>query len=283
MGKRKTRMATVTNVNEANYALAESQAIFDSYRKKICAATGDDHRGMGVFMHLRTASDPKDTTIMRANYDTFYSFAILDLRECPATLVMPPRKRYQSAWLVDEEHYNPFAVNEPGSFAIDEDGVGNRCGPRHESKVPKDCRGKGSQGEHLLWKEGIDLSASPQLRHCLRFGGPDRRAGCLLALHALRAPIRLQPQSQRCPGESLLVRHRLRCRWERQHREVQHQQRVRCPERGQVLHDSLRSRGGRGPAKLHGHQRGLELHLAALPAHRGLFSGCLAIARAHGH
>ena len=39
---------------------------------------------------------------------------------------MPPRTRYQSAWLVDEEHYNPFAVNEPGSFTIDEDGVGNR-------------------------------------------------------------------------------------------------------------------------------------------------------------
>ena len=44
-----------------------------------------------------------------------YSFAVLDLM-APATFVMPETVgRYQSAFVITEEHYNPFAYAEPGT------------------------------------------------------------------------------------------------------------------------------------------------------------------------
>jgi len=68
-----------TILTDENYALAESQVIFKAYLSKIAAATNTD--GMGVFMHNRKALDPKDKTVVRINFDTQYSSAILDLTE----------------------------------------------------------------------------------------------------------------------------------------------------------------------------------------------------------
>ena len=117
--KTATQPCTVT---EGNYALAESQIIFKDYMTKIASATQTN--GMGVFMHNRQAPDPNDKTIVRINFDTRYSFALLDLTE-EATLVMPETNgRYQSAWFVTEEHYNPMAINQPGTYKINEKNMG---------------------------------------------------------------------------------------------------------------------------------------------------------------
>lgn len=111
-------------VTDENYALAETQVIFADYVKKIAAATGTD--GVGVFMHNEKGADPKDKTIMRSNFDTLYSFALLDLAE-PAILTMPETDgRYQSAWFIDEDHYNPYALTTPGEHEITQENVGNR-------------------------------------------------------------------------------------------------------------------------------------------------------------
>ena len=116
--------AEYTAVTDENYALAETQIIIEGYIKKIAAATGTD--GVGVFMHNKKGADPKDRTIMRINFDTLYSFAVVDLKE-DLTLVMPETNgRYQTAWIISEEHYNPGALDKPGKHKVTQEWVGTR-------------------------------------------------------------------------------------------------------------------------------------------------------------
>jgi hypothetical protein len=113
-----------TTVTKANYALAETQVIFSDYIKKIAKATCSN--GVGKMMYLSTAADPKDKTIVRANFDTLYAFAVLDLSS-PAQLVLPDNDgRYQSAWIISENHYNPYGINKPGSYTITRENVGEQ-------------------------------------------------------------------------------------------------------------------------------------------------------------
>ena len=113
-----------TVVTEENYALAESQVILGSYVQKIAASTNTN--GMGGWLHLRKAADPKDRTIMRINFDTIYSSAIVDLTE-DAVLTMPETGgRYQSAWIITDEHYNPMSFVEPGTYTLTRENVGSR-------------------------------------------------------------------------------------------------------------------------------------------------------------
>ena len=114
--------AKTTKVTAENYGLAETQQIMSGYVKKIAKATGTD--GVGVIMHIREGADPKDKTIMRSNFDTIYSWVVLDLSE-PATIVMPDTKgRYQTAWVISEEHYNPFAFDKAGEYTLTKESVG---------------------------------------------------------------------------------------------------------------------------------------------------------------
>ena len=114
----------ITVLTDENYGLAESQFIFKKYIKDIAAVTKTD--GMGVFMHNKKAADPKDRTVVRINFDTQYSVAVLDLNQ-DATLTMPETDgRYQTAWFITEEHYNPMAINSPGTYTITQNKTGSR-------------------------------------------------------------------------------------------------------------------------------------------------------------
>ena len=113
-----------TPITTENYGLAESQVIFTSYVEKIATATNTN--GLGVFMHNKKGADPKDRTVMRINLDTLYSLAILNLTE-GATLIMHDiNGRYQTAWIISEEHYNPFAFNSAGGYTLTQENVGTR-------------------------------------------------------------------------------------------------------------------------------------------------------------
>ncbi len=113
-----------TVVTDENYGLAESEVIFSEYVKKISDATNSN--GVGVLMHLKTGADPKDRTIMRINFDTIYSTAVVDLTE-DAVLTMPETNgRYQTAWIITDEHYNPMAFVEPGTHTLTQENVGRR-------------------------------------------------------------------------------------------------------------------------------------------------------------
>jgi len=112
-----------TVVSDENYALAETQVIFTKYMKKIAAATKTN--GVGVLLNNKKGADPKDHTVMRINFDTLYSFAIVDLNE-DLTLTMPETGgRYQSAWIITEEHYNPMAIEKPGVYTLTKKNVGS--------------------------------------------------------------------------------------------------------------------------------------------------------------
>jgi hypothetical protein len=113
-----------TVVTDENYSQAESEIIIANYIKRIAGATGTN--GLGQWKHSREGADPKDRTVMRINFDTVYSFLILDLTE-PATLTMPETDgRYQSAWVITDEHYNPMAFVEPGTYTLTQENVGRR-------------------------------------------------------------------------------------------------------------------------------------------------------------
>ncbi len=113
-----------TMVTDENYSQAESEIIIADYIKRIAAATGTN--GLGQWEHSREGADPNDRTVMRINFDTVYSFLILDLTE-PATLTMPETDgRYQSAWIITDEHYNPMAFVEPGTYTLTQENVGRR-------------------------------------------------------------------------------------------------------------------------------------------------------------
>lgn len=111
-------------VTDENYAVAETQVIFTDYRDRIAKVTNTG--GTGVFMHNTDAANPNDKTVVRINFDTRYSMCLLDLKE-DAILTMPQTNgRYQSAWFVTEEHYNPMAFTSPGTYTITQEEVGCR-------------------------------------------------------------------------------------------------------------------------------------------------------------
>jgi hypothetical protein len=114
--------AKTTVVTDENYSLAETDGIMEGYVKKIAAATNTS--GVGVFMHNKKGADPKDRTIMRINFDTLYSFAVVDLTD-DLTLTMPETDgRYQSAWIVSEDAYYPGAFTTPGEHKITSEWIG---------------------------------------------------------------------------------------------------------------------------------------------------------------
>ena len=114
----------LTQVTDENYALAETQVIFTDYVSRIAKATKTN--GTGILIHKRQAPDPADKTVVRINFDTRYSFAVLDLTH-DATLVLPETNgRYQSAWFITEEHYNPLGINNPGTYKITQKEMGSR-------------------------------------------------------------------------------------------------------------------------------------------------------------
>lgn len=113
----------VTPLTKANYAVAETEVILADYVRKIAKGTCSD--GMGVFLHQQSAMDPAERSILRPNFDTLYSFAVLDLNQ-PATVVLPDTDRYQILEVVDEEHWIPLISDKPGSYTLTKKEMGSR-------------------------------------------------------------------------------------------------------------------------------------------------------------
>ena len=118
-----TTATVVTPVTKANYAVAETEVILEDYVRKI--AKGTCGTGVGEFLHLSQAMDPADRTILRPNFDTLYSFAVLDL-DSPATVVLPETDRYQILEVVDEEHWIPVVSDKPGRYELTKEAIGSR-------------------------------------------------------------------------------------------------------------------------------------------------------------
>ena len=119
----KKASSTTSSVNKDNYAFAETEIILGDYVQKIAQATCSE--GMGVFMHFRKAMDPKDRTILRPNFDTLYSAAVVDLKS-PATITLPVSDRLQILEVVSADHWIPLVSSKPGAYEITEEMVGSR-------------------------------------------------------------------------------------------------------------------------------------------------------------
>ena len=117
------RGTALTPVTKANYANAETEVILADYVAKI--AKGSCSAGVGEFLHLKGAMDPNDRTILRPNFDTLYSFAVLDL-DRPATIVLPETDRYQILEVVDEDHWIPLVSDQPGRYELTKESMGSR-------------------------------------------------------------------------------------------------------------------------------------------------------------
>ena len=114
---------TVVPVTKENYSEAETQTIFAKYINNVATATCTG--GLGTILNLQKAADPKDRTVIRINFDTLYSWLILDLTT-PATFTLPQTNgRYQSAMVVNGQGY-VYVEKDPGDYTLTEDEVGSR-------------------------------------------------------------------------------------------------------------------------------------------------------------
>lgn len=87
--------------------------------------------GVNKLFHFRQPTPLDHQTIVRMNKDTLYSMGIVDTAG-GATITMPsiPAGRYASIYLVDNDHYVPFVIYEPGTHELPRDtryvGIGVR-------------------------------------------------------------------------------------------------------------------------------------------------------------
>ena len=110
-------------VTKVNYSEAETQTVFARYITDF--AKGTCTGGLGAILNLQKAADPKDRTVIRINFDTLYSWLILDLTT-PATFTLPQTNgRCQSAMVINGQGY-VYVEKEPGDYTLTEDEVGSR-------------------------------------------------------------------------------------------------------------------------------------------------------------
>ena len=81
----------------------------------------------GMFKHTREVAPVDKQLIVRLNRDTIYSSGVFDLDAGPVTITMPdPGARFLSAFLINEDHYNPAVFYGAGTHALTRQDVGTR-------------------------------------------------------------------------------------------------------------------------------------------------------------
>src|SRR4029077_18616608 len=103
-----------------NFARAESDLYFGNAVK--------DAGGTGKFYHPREPMQIDRQTVIRANRDTLYSSALIDLDAGPVTVTLPDAgKRFRSMQVINEDHYVVGNVEyRPGTYTFDRKTVGTR-------------------------------------------------------------------------------------------------------------------------------------------------------------
>lgn len=76
--------------------------------------------GVGAFFHYREPMPIDHQTVVRANRDTLYSAALIDLDAGPATVTIPEAgDRFISVMVIDQDHYVPAVFYAAGEHVID--------------------------------------------------------------------------------------------------------------------------------------------------------------------
>jgi len=82
--------------------------------------------GLAAFYHYREPMQVEHQTVVRANRDTLYSSAVVDLDPGPVTVTLPdPGTRFMSLLTISQDHY-AFAVYAPGTYTFSRDDIGTR-------------------------------------------------------------------------------------------------------------------------------------------------------------
>lgn len=118
-------------VTPATYIRAESDRQFGLISKMA--------GGVNRFYHFRSPTPLDKQNIVRMNRDTLYSMAVVDTSG-GATITVPeiPQGRYASVYLVDNDHYVPFVIYEPGTHKLPKDTKYLGVGVRVQLFNPKD-------------------------------------------------------------------------------------------------------------------------------------------------
>ncbi|SFI08035.1 DUF1254 domain-containing protein [Albimonas pacifica] len=81
----------------------------------------------GEFSHARAPAAIDAQDVIRMNRDTLYSSAVLDLAAGPATVTLPDAgARFMSMQVIDEDHYTPMVIYEPGEHRFTQEQIGTR-------------------------------------------------------------------------------------------------------------------------------------------------------------
>ena len=81
----------------------------------------------GKFKHTREPAPVDRQLIVRLNRDTIYSSGVFDLAAGPVTLALPdPGKRFLSALVINQDHYNPQVFYGAGTHTLTHGNVGTR-------------------------------------------------------------------------------------------------------------------------------------------------------------
>ena len=82
--------------------------------------------GTARFYHYREPMPIDNQTVVRANRDTLYSTALVDLDAGPVTVMLPdPGERFMSLMAVSQDHY-AFTVYPPGTYTFSRVDIGTR-------------------------------------------------------------------------------------------------------------------------------------------------------------
>ena len=103
-----------------NFNRVESDLYFGNAMK--------DAGGVGKFGHHREPMAIDRQTVIRANRDTLYSPALIDLDAGPVTITLPDAgNRFRSMQIINEDHYVVGDVEyRPGDYTYDRQKVGTR-------------------------------------------------------------------------------------------------------------------------------------------------------------
>lgn len=83
--------------------------------------------GVGTFHHAREPASIDHQTVIRLNRDTLYSTAVVDLDAGPVTVTLPNAdERFMAMQVIDEDHYTPLVVYEPGAHTFSKEQIGTR-------------------------------------------------------------------------------------------------------------------------------------------------------------
>lgn len=81
---------------------------------------------LAAFYHYRDPMPIDHQTVVRANRDTLYSSAVVDLDAGPVTVTLPdPGERFMSLIIITEDHY-AATVYAPGTYPISKEDTGTR-------------------------------------------------------------------------------------------------------------------------------------------------------------